>query len=475
MARFTIDRSPIEKALHTGVNSLNFLGIFAPILAQSLQPNIHAVSPAEITQALSRIGQQAIVLDFQENQDHRKPFISGSQTTFEAQGQVDDTEGGLTKIGTFTVAPADGHDVANVRSGPSTEAGIIGSQQRGDVLDVYDSESGWYKVQLDDGSFGWMFGGVGSFEEMDAPVVVEDSVTSQRTPEENENNDIQVVELLTLDSVPTLDQLMNLSGIGLTEVTEYAERSFGEGEFVGIHPDVFSYVYRTVDGTEYLYTPGLGNAAPQGDREQYIRSMIENGFTRIAGELNYSDSNGSIRVILVTPSNFSYLGESSEVVFPEEMQDYAAQQVFLGQAMEKYPNIGNSVYVWSPVASLSNFDSSFANGSLSVFEARYHAAGGTTMPTQYGPKVRLVRTSANEARDASDTPWGRRINYEFGLTYAFFFDIITSAYPNHGTNEVRGFLNGSTGPYWTLMNNGFFVRGDEEGTFGFIEVRKKTS
>jgi hypothetical protein len=48
--------------------------------------------------------------------------------------------------------------ILNVRSGPGMEHSIIETVQKGAILVVQSSSSGWYYVQLPDNRFGWVMG-----------------------------------------------------------------------------------------------------------------------------------------------------------------------------------------------------------------------------------------------------------------------------------------------------------------------------
>ncbi len=49
-----------------------------------------------------------------------------------------------------------------VRSGPSTKNTVMGTVKPGQVLQFYEWNNGWYKIQNADGKFGWVFGGYAS-------------------------------------------------------------------------------------------------------------------------------------------------------------------------------------------------------------------------------------------------------------------------------------------------------------------------
>jgi len=72
-------------------------------------------------------------------------YIKVNQDT----GEADVSPGSVVEI---TAA------VLNVRSGPGTSTPEIGEVVKGDKLTVFESSQGWYKVELSDGSMGWVSG-----------------------------------------------------------------------------------------------------------------------------------------------------------------------------------------------------------------------------------------------------------------------------------------------------------------------------
>ncbi|NLC68904.1 MAG: SH3 domain-containing protein [Clostridiaceae bacterium] len=49
-------------------------------------------------------------------------------------------------------------DVANVRSGPGLDQGIVTTMKKGNKVTIYSWYDEWYKIKLEDGSFAWIFG-----------------------------------------------------------------------------------------------------------------------------------------------------------------------------------------------------------------------------------------------------------------------------------------------------------------------------
>ncbi len=65
-------------------------------------------------------------------------------------GNTDDSLAG--KTGTVTAS------ALNVRSGPSTSNGVIGTTYRGNTVQIITSSNGWHKVKLSNGQVGWVSG-----------------------------------------------------------------------------------------------------------------------------------------------------------------------------------------------------------------------------------------------------------------------------------------------------------------------------
>lgn len=80
-------------------------------------------------------------------------------------------------------------DVVNVREGPGYSFGIIGNVKNNETYSVLESQNGWYKIELKNGTKGWIAGYLTTLDQKQSDfsrqgIIIADHVNVQNIPSE---------------------------------------------------------------------------------------------------------------------------------------------------------------------------------------------------------------------------------------------------------------------------------------------------